>query len=151
MCFLLAALCIWLAAFCFWVLTLFFRCFVKTTLQQKHILGKDGRAIPSTRKVAFVGPITILNSTIFCGNLVVSLASDLRRVFLAAALHRGIYLVVRDSIVVRFALSCLYLTLTLTHKCMFFDCTHIISAPFTYRPSTYKCFSTACRVSSNLY
>ena len=150
--------------FCFWVLTLFFRCFVKTTLQQKHILGKDGRAIPSTRKVAFVGPITILNSTIFCGNcvsslfarvwfgsLVVSLASDLRRVFLAAALHRGIYLVVRDSIVVRFALSCLYLTLTLTHKCVFFDCTHIISAPFTYRPSTYKCFSTACRVSYNLY
>ncbi len=38
-----------------------------------------------------------------------SLASDLRRVFLAAALFRGIYLAVRDSIVVRFAFSSLYM------------------------------------------
>ena len=52
----------------------------------------------------------------------------------------------------KFPSACiLYLTLPLTYKCMFFDCTHIISAPFTYRPSTYKCFSTACRVSYNLY
>ena len=38
-----------------------------------------------------------------------SLASDLRRVFLAAALFRGIYLAVRDSLVVRFAFTSLYM------------------------------------------
>ena len=48
-------------------------------------------------------------TSVWFGSLVVSLASDLRRVFLAAALFRGIYLAVRDSIVVRFAFSSLYM------------------------------------------
>ena len=97
-------------------------------MQQKHILGKDGRAIPSRTKVAYrgecvSGPITLLNITIFycncvsslfarvCfGSLVVSVASDLRRVFLAAALFRGIDLAARDYVVVRFAFTSLYMS-----------------------------------------